>query len=44
MTGTPFPSAWHRAARPWTALSDQAFLGVLAIVYLMLFKALPGGA
>lgn len=39
--GTGLPPTYRRAARIWFALGWPAFLGVLAIFYLMLFKSLP---
>lgn len=36
--GTPLPPAYHRAARLWFALGWPAFLGLLAIFYLMIAR------
>ncbi|HEY4250490.1 MAG TPA: DUF2269 domain-containing protein [Roseomonas sp.] len=36
--GAPLPPEWHRAARWWFALGWPAFLGVLAIFWLMIAK------
>lgn len=36
--GTPLPPAYHRAARWWFWLGWPAFLGVLAIFWLMIAK------
>jgi uncharacterized membrane protein len=40
-TGRGLPDAYHRAARIWIALGWPAFISVLGIFYLMLFKQLP---
>jgi uncharacterized membrane protein len=40
-TGRDLPVAYHRAARIWIALGWPAFISVLGIFYLMLFKQLP---
>ena len=37
-TGQPLPGAYFACARAWFLLGWPAFLGVLAIFYLMLFK------
>jgi uncharacterized membrane protein len=36
--GTPLPDAYHRLFRIWFALGWPAFLGVIAIFALMIFK------
>ena len=36
--GTPLPDAYHRLFRTWFALGWPAFLGVIAIFALMIFK------
>jgi len=37
-TSTPLPDAYHRLFRTWFALGWPAFLGVIAIFALMIFK------
>ena len=37
-TGTPLPEAYHRLFRIWFALGWPAFLGVIAIFAVMIFK------
>ncbi len=42
LAGTPLPERYFRYLRYWFALGWPAFIGVLAIFYLMIFKPDPG--